>query len=253
MIYASGFKIVRSKRKDGNMKDIPHGGIAPSLNRYAFLNWAKAPPGVVYIRPEQGGEVRLADSGDAKFCQDGAVRCDALVAREKGVTLVLLPADCPSLILHLPEYHVRVRHDDQAVEVKSGARLAHIHLGRGPLEQNIIENTLNLLLPADNRNLACTVNAVLVSGIGPCCYRFDEEAYERVLRQHWSDMEPDKDGKYTVDLANEARQRLRDSGVMSFNQLGECTCCSGEYFSNRRAMAGEKEFEGRHLVACWLL
>ena len=251
MIYTSGFKVVRSKKKDGNM--VSPGDLQNQINRLSFLNGVGAPPGRVYIRPEQGGEVQLADSGDAKFCQDGAVRCDALIAREKGVVLVLLPADCPSLLLYLPEYHVRVWHDYQMVEVKSGARLAHIHLGRGPLEQNIIENTLNVLLPTDNRNLVCTVNAVLVSGVGPCCYRFDEEAYQRVLREHWSDMEPDKDGKYTVDLANEARQRLRDSGVMSFNQLGKCTCCSGEYFSNKRAAAGEKEFDGRHMVACWVV
>lgn len=248
--HVSGFRIVRSKRSFGNMSK--KGGMESDLRRIGFLNHMSAPKSAIYIAPQQGGHVQIADRGDARFCQDGAVGCDALITDMRDVALVLLPADCPSLILYLPEYRAKAMNGERWVEMKSDAKLAHIHLGRGPLEQNIIESTLELLLPRDNRNLVCTVNAVLVSGIGPCCYRFDEYAYRRVLAEHWSHLEPDSDGKYTIDLSNEARQRLRDSGVMSFNQVGECTCCSGEYFSNKRATLGEKEFEGRHLVACWM-
>lgn len=248
--YAGGFRIVRSKRRFGNMskKD----GLNADLRRSGFLNLMDAPKSTIYIAPQQGGEVQVADRGDARFCQDGAVGCDALITDMRDVALVLLPADCPSLILYLPEYCAKAMHDGRSVEMKSSAKLAHIHLGRGPLEQNIIESTLELLLPRNDRKLVGTINAVLVSGIGPCCYRFDQEAYGRVLAEHWSHLEPDGDGKYTIDLPNEARQRLRDSGVMSFNQIGECTACSGDYFSNKRATLGEKEFEGRHLVACWM-
>lgn len=248
--FACGFRIVRSKRDDGNMAE--DGSQMSHIRRHAFLRIMNAPLNAIYIEPQHGGSVQIADRDDPRYCKDGMVGCDALVTGMPNVTLALLPADCPSLILYLPEYRVKARHDGRVVEMKSVAKLAHIHLGRRPLEQNIIANTLRVMLPADNVGLASTVNAVFVTGIGPCCYRFDEDAYRLVLAEHWPHLEPDEDGKYTIDLPNEARQRLRDSGVMSFNQLGECTACSGDYFSNKRAALGEKEFEGRHLVACWM-
>lgn len=140
--------------------------------------------------------------------------CDALLTRERGVTLAITTADCLPLILTLP-----------------GA-VAVAHCGwRGTAAG--LPGRAALAFCAAAEATPREVIAHLGPCIRPCCYEVGPE----VARQFPASVGRVVEGRHRLDLAAAARLQLLDSGVPpeAIFDTAACTCCEpGWYFSHRR-------------------
>jgi YfiH family protein len=151
-----------------------------------------------------------------------APACDALVTRERGLTLAVTTADCLPLIYVAP-----------------GA-VAVAHSGWRGTAAGMPRAALGAICAAGSADPA-SVSVHLGPCIRPCCYevglevasRFDP-AFFRASGERWR-----------LDLAAAARAQLLDAGVpdRSIFDTGACTACeSAWYFSYRR----DGSHSGRH-------
>jgi hypothetical protein len=148
--------------------------------------------------------------------------CDALVTRQRGLTLAVSSADCLPLIILTP---------GAACVAHSGWRGTAAGMPRAALEAT------------------CAVAGVGVAAarvhLGPCIRACCYEVGPEVARQFPAAVTRDVRGHRHLDLAAAARLQLLEAGAApeAVFDTGDCTACRSEwYFSHRRDGARS----GRH-------
>jgi YfiH family protein len=140
--------------------------------------------------------------------------CDALLTRERGITLAITTADCLPLILTLPGV------------------VAVAHCGWRGTAAGLPERTVLAACAA-----AGATPRELIAHLGPCIRPCCYEVGPEVARQFPASVGRVVEGRHRLDLAAAARLQLLDSGVPpeAIFDTAACTCCApGWYFSHRR-------------------
>ena len=173
---------------------------------------------------------RIVGIKDKKLKEAG--EADGMVARETGIHLGVLTADCVPILLVSPKQKM----------------VAAVHAGwRGTLA-GIAEKIVHQFKD-DYRVSADDIEVALGPSIGACCYEVRADV-TGPLREKWGKIAAasvqTRDGKSFVDLRRLNRGILESAGVpaQQISQIGPCTCCApDEFFSYRR----EKKATGRQI------
>jgi YfiH family protein len=185
-------------------------------------NWrrvGRAMPNLAFVRIRQVHGARMVRADGAR---SGAEEADGIVAREDGVGLAILTADCVPLLCVAPAEHA----------------VMALHAGwRGTLA-GIVAAGLD-----EGRRLgvaAGTWRVALGPSIGGCCYEVETEIGQQLV-DRWGAM-PDawqpSGARGQLDLRAANRHILLALGVpeSQIDTVGPCTACSpDEYFSHRRS------------------
>ena len=173
-------------------------------------------PPAAFVRQTHSANITVVRPEDAYQPRDPAeVRqdCDALIAPEPGVSLLIKVADCQGVILYDPRERV----------------LALVHSGWRGSVGNIIGRTVERMTgfgvqPAD-------ILAAVSPSLGPCCAEFVNHRQE--LPEEFQDFMV---GENHFDFWAVSRRQLTDQGLRPENieVAGVCTKCSPEFFSYRR-------------------
>ncbi|MDR1044513.1 MAG: polyphenol oxidase family protein [Candidatus Adiutrix sp.] len=145
--------------------------------------------------------------------------CDALIAPEPGVSLLIKVADCQGVILYDPATRA----------------LALVHSGWRGSVQNIIGLAVDQLIgfgvrPAD-------ILAAVSPSLGPCCAEFVN--YRRELPEDFQAFMV-REGYF--DFWAVSRRQLTERGLLPENieVAGICTKCAPDFFSYRRGDRWER-------------
>jgi YfiH family protein len=192
---------------------------------YAYLAGEARP--VAWARQVHGARVVLAGApGD---CGEG----DGLVARDRGVALAIVTADCVPVLLAGPQ------------------GIAAAHAGWRGIVAGVVPATVAALggSPAD-----CV--AWIGPAIGPCCYETGPEVAEQLAAaSHAAVVSRRPSGRpgvalvALVDLRGAVRHQLEAAGVRRIEGVSLCTRCAADrLYSYRREGKGG----GRNHAFIWL-
>ena len=173
-------------------------------------------PPLAFIRQTHSANatvVRLADKYHPQKPSDIRQDCDALIAPEPGVGLLVRLADCQGVILYDPRSKI----------------LALVHSGWRGSVQNILGLTVDRM-----KSLGASpidMKAAISPSLGPCCAEFVN--YRRELPEEFRDFMVRENH---FDFWAISRKQLTDRGLKSDNieAAGICTKCTPEFFSYRR-------------------
>lgn len=174
--------------------------------------------------------VRPADNYHPRTPSEVRPDCDALIAPEPGVTLLVRLADCQGIILFDPLKGI----------------LSLVHSGWRGSVKNILGTVVEKMKSFGSR--PADIKAAIGPSLGPCCAEFVNHRQEL----------PDEFRDFMVaenhfDFWAISRKQLTDKGLKAENieVSGICTKCSPEFFSYRRGdwgrhgiMAGVKPASG---------
>lgn len=173
-------------------------------------------------------QVSRMDAGCGAFDADSAIPgADALVTRERGLTLTAYYADCVPVLLLDP--------------VSGAGGVAHAGW-KGTTLKVAAAAVFDMAEACGLRPETC--RAVIGPSIGPCCYEVDErvltptaeafpEAYASLVRST-------SPGHALLDLWEANRLALLEAGLRPENVLvsGLCTSCHTDWFFSHRREAG---------------
>ena len=170
--------------------------------------------------------------GEAIHCADAATgdeeidEVDALITDQPGVGLMIQQADCQAVLLHDPIHRA----------------IAAIHCGWRGSVAGIIEKTVARMQKCFGSEPAFLQAAVSPS-LGPCCGEFVN--YEAELPQAFQRFQVREN---YFDFWEISRWQLQECGVKaaSIAVAGQCTVCSSDYFSYRRACRENSGRTGRN-------
>jgi polyphenol oxidase len=177
--------------------------------------------------PQQvhGAEVVRIDAGDIGCGRDGrqsAVRfVDGLISDRRGVSMILLSADCPLVCAYDPDRPaVGAVHSSWQGTV-AGATVRMIRL----MQQEFGSD------PARIRSAICP-------SAGPCCYEVGEDV-RRIARTRLPDAETlfqFRSGRLTFDLWSANHRQLTACGIPPdrIEVGGLCSICDPRFWSHRR-------------------
>jgi len=172
--------------------------------------------------------------------------CDALITNVKGVSLMLLYADCTPIILFSPEKNI----------------VAVVHAGWRGTVQKIAPKTVQIM---QDKFKVKTENILVAIGanIGKCCYPVAQEVAEQLenslatkefaIKSCYANIFTTNEydnNLINVDLKRINVQQLINCGVENIDVSDQCTCCSNDIFFSYRA---EKGNTGRHAAIASLL
>jgi YfiH family protein len=177
-----------------------------------------APP-VAWARQIHSARVLPASPGE---CGEG----DALVARDAGLTLSVVTADCVPVLLAGP------------------GGLAAVHAGWRGIADGAVPATLEKL---DGPLSDWT--AWIGPSIGPCCYEVGEDVAAQVAAASAPEVVvAGPAGRPHLDLQAAVRRQLEAGGVTGVRVVAHCTRCDAErLWSYRR----EGKRAGRNLAFIW--
>ncbi len=160
-----------------------------------------------------------------------AGEADALVTNLPGVALAVLTADCFPVIL--------------ASQINP--EVAIIHVGRRGICMGVIERTIEKMGEGFGTPTEEMI-AGIGPGIGPCCYRVDENIAGDFRSSFPDDvnriLKPAGEGLFSLDLYRGIEVSLRRSGVTEIERVNLCTSCNEDmFFSHRR----DKGVTGRQM------
>ncbi|MEM9517403.1 MAG: polyphenol oxidase family protein [Actinomycetota bacterium] len=173
-----------------------------------------------------GVEVVHIDPGSGEHSTNAQVLPigDIALVERPGTAIAVWAADCAPVMLF-----------------GARGRVAGVHAGWRGLASGVLDVALDAL---DDD----VVRAVLGPVIHPCCYAFGPDDLARVGVGAGVDADRlagwTSDGELALDVPAAITGALARRGV-PMTQVGECTSCSGRYFSHRR---GDAE---RHAVVGW--
>lgn len=171
--------------------------------------------------------------GDAVYCLQNPleadkeiVNVDGLITSEVGVALMIQHADCQAILLY--DSHENV--------------IAALHSGWRGSVQNIAAKTVAKMISGYGSNPQ-NIHACISPSLGPCCAEFVN--YKKELpRSFYPFMIRDN----YFDFLKISKHQLQECGVQRKNieMAGICTCCTGDYFSYRRAQRTSEGRTGRN-------
>jgi len=175
-----------------------------------------------FLNQVHGDNVVVAE--DAGSQQEGH-SADAVITGKPGIPLVILTADCLSILLFAP--------DNKSI----GA----VHAGWRGTALNIAGKTVNRMASSFNINPAY-VYAAMGPAIGPCCYEVDSVVYEQFRQKPslWDkgSLKADRGGerRWMLDLAAINRAQLVEAGVKPehISHTPYCTFCNENLFYSYR-------------------
>ena len=146
---------------------------------------------------------------------------DALVTRQPGLPVAVLVADCVPVLLWDPV---------------QGA-VAAVHAGwRGTAQQVVLRTLESMGTRIGTR--APDVRAAIGPAIGGCCYDVGPEVVQALADILPPEVftEDTDDDSHRVDLRRANEAILLSAGVAreSISTVGDCTCCSPDFYSYRR-------------------
>ena len=164
---------------------------------------------ILTVKQVHGARVFFADESEG----EEHVCADSIVAREKGIGVGVVTADCVPIVLCVPD---------------SGCMCA-VHAGWRGTFLLIARETVSSMTD----NYSCRgsdVLAVIGPAIGRCCYEVrDDLASQFASRfgagENW--IREKGDGKFLLDLVELNRIQLRAAGVSRIEVMNICTCCGG--------------------------
>lgn len=154
---------------------------------------------LVLARQVHGCDLLVARRGDSGVLGEA----DGLIAREPGVVLGILTADCAPVLIAGP------------------GGVAVLHAGWRGLVAGVIERGLEAL------------GEVSAAWVGPCIHSCCYEVGPEVVDAFAARALPVA-GDRRVDPSDAARAVLENNGVASVVVAADCTHCDGAYFSYRR-------------------
>lgn len=166
--------------------------------------------------------VDLSNAGSGNRIKAKAIaNSDALITKEKGLTLLALAADCVPIVLFDAQKKV-------AAAVHAGWRGSVKKIAQKTAQRMIEEHGCN---PKD-------ILAAIGPSIGQCCYEVGGEVADEV-RQSFSSAHEliiPKDGKYMLDLWKANKQQLVEVGLLDSNiEVAQmCTKCHHNLFFSSR-------------------
>lgn len=146
---------------------------------------------------------------------------DALVTRQSRLPVAVLVADCVPVLLWDPKHSV----------------VAAVHAGwRGTAAEIVLRTLESMARRAGTR--AQDVRAAIGPAIGGCCYDVGPEvvqALEQVVASA-EFLEGEDEAAPRVDLRRANRAMLVQAGLRedAVAVVGDCTCCSADFYSYRR-------------------
>mgnify|MGYP000017658723 CR=1 FL=1 len=152
--------------------------------------------------------------------------CDALITNQRNVGLMIQHADCQAVLLYDPE---------------NGA-IGAVHSGWRGSVANLIGKTVQAMTEAFTSDPAA-MRAVISPSLGPCCAEFVNYRQELPEQfQHYMDEQ------LRFDFWQISRRQLLDQGLIDSAIIlpTECTSCSADYFSYRRACRENNGVTGRN-------
>jgi polyphenol oxidase len=207
--------VAHSLKSDGNMA-LHTGDDAGSVvaNRTAFLNKLGLDLSTLVCMDQTHSDrvevVDFQNAGNGAFTHEGAiVATDALITKERGLTLAVMTADCVPVLLW-----------DEAAGV-----IAAVHAGWKGTAKNIVSKTVAKMVEIGAKPQA--VNAFIGISIGACCYEVGEDVASACGCV----------GQERIDLKKQNRLQLLDSGlsVQNISESAHCTSCDNDnYFSYRK-------------------
>lgn len=151
---------------------------------------------------------------------------DALVTNLAGVGLTIQQADCQAVLLFDPRREV----------------IAAVHCGwRGSVLGLVPE--VVAVMAGNYGTDAADLQAIVSPSLGPCCAEFVNFKSELPV-----DFQQFMVGENAFDFWQITRAQLTAAGVAEsqIQTVGRCTCCSGDYFSYRRATRQNGGVTGRN-------
>lgn len=152
--------------------------------------------------------------------------CDALITARKGVALMVQHADCQAVLLY-----------DSVAGV-----IAAVHNGWRGSVQNILAEVVAVMV-RDYLSRPENIQAAVGPSLGPCCAEFRN--YKSELPGEFSRFMTRKN---YFDFWEISREQLMEEGVQAKHIIitGQCTRCSTEYFSYRKAVQTGDGVTGRN-------
>jgi hypothetical protein len=175
-----------------------------------------------FVRQVHGAAVLVVDGAVAEPAE-----ADAIVTTAASTALGVLGADCPLVGFASPEGVIGVA-----------------HAGWRGLAAGVVEEAA----AAMRRLGASTIEAVVSACIHAECYPFGAAELAALGHRLGPGVVAETaDGSPALDLPAAVRGRLAGAGVDLVGEVGECTACSGAYFSYRK-----RRDTARHLLGVWL-
>ncbi len=159
--------------------------------------------------------VRREDLGENATSVHTVGEADGLATGERGVALTIRVADC------VPVYLV------------SPGCIALVHAGRRGARLRIAEKAARVMTGGCGVRPS-EIRALIGPSAGPCCYEVSA-----AMAAEWSEAGLPARGR-RLDLWEANRRQLVTAGVADdrIEVTGECTICSGRYYSYRRGDKG---------------
>lgn len=151
---------------------------------------------------------------------------DALVTAEIHTVLLIQQADCQAVLLHDPKRQV----------------IAAVHCGWRGSVAGIIGKTV-AAMQSWYRSKPYDLSAYIGPSLGPCCAEFINYLTELPSWMHEYQVDPTYFDFWEISRQQLATAGLADSKISVTRQ---CTCCSEEFFSYRRACRQNNGVTGRH-------
>ncbi|QKF82183.1 multicopper polyphenol oxidase [Halarcobacter ebronensis] len=140
-------------------------------------------------------------------------KCDAIITDKKGLTLMVMVADCIPILMF----------------DKFKGVIAAVHAGRNSTFQNIAKKTA-LKMRDEFGSILENIEVVMGPSIQKCCYEVDEKLANIVKTSFGIEFE---NNRY-IDLQGINRKQLSDIDVTNINITNICTKCSGVNFFSYR-------------------
>ena len=152
--------------------------------------------------------------------------CDALITNQSGVALMIQHADCQAVLLY-----------DSVTGI-----VAAVHNGWRGSVQNILGKVVGAMV-GDFLSNPDNIQAVVGPSLGPCCAEFRN--YQRELPHDFVEF---KVNENHFDFWRISVAQLMAEGVQKANAIisGQCTLCSADYFSYRKAVQSGDGVTGRN-------
>ena len=152
--------------------------------------------------------------------------CDALITNQSGVALMVQHADCQGVLLY-----------DNVAGV-----VAAVHNGWRGSVQNILGKVVGAMVREFSSN-PDNIQAIVGPSLGPCCAEFRN--YQSELPKDFAEF---KVHENHFDFWRISGTQLMAEGVQKTNVVisGQCTLCSEDYFSYRKAIQNGDGVTGRN-------
>ncbi len=165
---------------------------------------------LVYMNQTHGDNIIVVNKKSPNLIDN----CDALITKEKNLTLMVMVADCiPILFMD-----------------KNKGVIAAVHAGRNSTFLNIAQKTVLKMIKKFNYSKD-DIKVIFGPSIQQCCYEVSQELENIVNYSFGKEFSKNR----FIDLQGINKKQLNSIGIFNISIFNICTKCSNEdYFSYRK-------------------